>query len=224
MNDTYKNLKINIDGIWTVEELNILLHDLNDLYSFRIKLELLMSDYKSAEEVHITNLEAKFRLNYGVLFRTESKLLIGEKLRINKIEYGSNGFVDLIGLGKVVEQLRILLTDISNVYHNIKDRNQKIQLTNEEINKAKLENIKKESFDLLEIQQKEEELKKLKIQNIQLEQETQFKNFELIEKYYSVLDKIGLSQSEKKEILLLEENKINNILKLISEQKIKSIE
>ena len=44
------------------------------------------------------------------------------ELQIHRLEYASPGFADLAGLGKVMEQLRIFLTDITDRYLHKKDR------------------------------------------------------------------------------------------------------
>ena len=55
------------------------------------------------------------------LFRSHSPR-VSNQLEIKRTQYGSPGFVDLAGIGKVVEQLRMFLTDIMDRYLHREDR------------------------------------------------------------------------------------------------------
>jgi hypothetical protein len=55
------------------------------------------------------------------LFRSHSPQ-VSNQLEIKRTQYGSPGFVDLAGIGKVVEQVRMFMTDIMDRYLHREDR------------------------------------------------------------------------------------------------------
>lgn len=97
-------LRVDLGGQWLVDEFAAMLSDFQRLYEIRAALD---SDVAS-------------RLRWGVLQRDRRTdvppwLAIGVplvtyspwRLTLSQVEYASPGFVDLLGAGKIIEQIRI---------------------------------------------------------------------------------------------------------------------
>ena len=65
------------------------------------------------------------------------------RLKVARIEYASPGFVDLVGFGKAVAQVRKMLKDLIFLREDLQDRRLKREIDRERLLGKRLENIDK---------------------------------------------------------------------------------
>jgi hypothetical protein len=103
-----EGLRIEIGERWSAREMSGLLADISAVYEVRLSL-----DYDNlALEMRRTwfNQEAPSgAVPFAVDLAWMPPLVGEDPLRVQAIEYGSPGFVDLVGIGKVVEQVRLFV-------------------------------------------------------------------------------------------------------------------
>ena len=98
-------IRIEIEGEWSVYELGVFLGDLALLFVIRFALDLGrrgVSDF-------LSSLRRPDRYDPWPFSRRWSLTRPDEQLTVLRVQYGSPGFVDLLGIGKIVEQLRLFV-------------------------------------------------------------------------------------------------------------------
>lgn len=121
-------LRLDIDGQWSATEFAGILMDLQQLYAFIYVLNDLQ------EKLRPSNFAIE---NTPGHLQTIPKLLISKSLysfvdpielemRIVKVQYGSKGFTDLLGAGKIIETLKDLLLKLIELRSNREEREQKV--------------------------------------------------------------------------------------------------
>jgi len=102
-------IRFNIDGTWTPDEMGMFLLDLDDLYMLHIALE--------AVKFHIPG--GKWNMEYDLRRISEVMKSYNPNsvfLELIRIQYGSPGITDLVGMGEIVGHIKeFILKIIKNV-------------------------------------------------------------------------------------------------------------
>ena len=131
MKETIETLRLGIDGRWTVDEMARSLSHIQDLYNLRLVIQVAFEDWRDWERFYDELLHyPPFRRSkrrqylYPALFgapyqmlpsmplssqdlsRISNYLYPQEKLEVRRIQYGSEGFKDLAGLGEIVGHVK----------------------------------------------------------------------------------------------------------------------
>ncbi len=131
MDQSVATIRLEIDGRWSANQMAKSLQHIEELYNLRLMLEIMKDDLRNWDESYIEAIHfPPFRHRISRLMRRDeftgsgfspfkdvcsgsmldftsmSKLILPEEqLAIMKIKYGSPGFEDLAGIGKIIEQL-----------------------------------------------------------------------------------------------------------------------
>ena len=173
---TQSILRVVIDNEWWIEDFNILFDSLSRLYSYYSSLEQADVMYnKLGTEFNwdkkIKNLPDFF--NISLLFqRRVNKIFKNdidneesftytnwgftnrESLKVHKIKFGSKGSVDLIGIGKIFEVIKDLVSNYipnSETKVDILIKQKEIEEREQKILQLKIENLKKLGLNSNEI-------------------------------------------------------------------------
>lgn len=99
----YQAVRIQLDLAWSADDLAELLADLAGLYEMRVRLEW---DPESLEYWSARLLRGPSSSRAAPWRNRDDSTW---RLDIGRVHYGSPGFVDLVGVGKVVEQIRLFV-------------------------------------------------------------------------------------------------------------------
>jgi hypothetical protein len=118
-------IRIKIAKDWTASSLSEFLSDLQFLYGLDLSLEAAHFYYPfqtfgyryrpPGYETYPSAIELALESHYvrlNLQTRIKEKLANDSELKLARIEHASPGFMDIAGMGKIVEQIRIFITDI----------------------------------------------------------------------------------------------------------------
>jgi hypothetical protein len=136
MADEPTRLRLNIDGHWSATDMSACFQATNDLYSLRTALTLLEDDWREAqyffERFYLRRGPsrippfmfrrlggAQFFPNAGASLQSPDQLVEllepEERLQVEAVYYGSEGFKDLTGIGTAVGHLKDLIIKLIDV-------------------------------------------------------------------------------------------------------------
>jgi hypothetical protein len=98
-------LRLRISETWTADEMASFLADLSHLYDIRRFLDM---PPEQRTELSLGGGWSTWWVDSG-LWPPLSERLLGPPLALKRIRHGSPGFVDVAGIGKAMEQLRLFL-------------------------------------------------------------------------------------------------------------------
>jgi hypothetical protein len=146
-------IRIKIAETWTVHEFEELMSSLQFLRNIALLSELEQSGVDAVlsvleqREQNTANLEQDLTLSYvgAHFFRLQLQMIFASAedqyaLELHRLQFASPGFVDVAGLGKVVEQIRIFATDIYDRYANREDRKIARKIAEQELLAKKIAN------------------------------------------------------------------------------------
>ena len=138
-------LRVRIDEHWSAEDFAILMRSTGDLYC-------LLGLLESGSLKRMENGRQPFHLDRRSMATRLTKQAGIRPLYVDQVRYGSRGSVDLLGAGKLLEQLKELILGIV-------DRVQANEARKLEVDAKKLANRKAESDQLFLETQRAEQLK-----------------------------------------------------------------
>ena len=115
---TTRVIRFRIKDTWTSVEMGTFFSHLDWLYDLRFVLELIYEDHPESRDVG-------YSINAGMVDLHLSKR---EKLKISKIDYGSPGIADLVGVGAIVGHIKDFFLQLISLKVTTKQRD----LENEE--------------------------------------------------------------------------------------------
>lgn len=106
-------------------------------------LELRMASLDVDEKSHDLLLGA--RLSKVMAAKEKSKKLVkylsGAELRIERIEYGSKGFQDFLGIAKVVQEILKFVNGLMKIGHDLELSRLEVEIKKQELIKRKIDNF-----------------------------------------------------------------------------------
>ncbi|MEW6531015.1 MAG: hypothetical protein AB1473_09280 [Thermodesulfobacteriota bacterium] len=161
MDERIKTLHLEIGGRWTVRDMALCLEHTRDLYNLSVVLGIITEDWKDTERFwvefwHFPPFRKRWRRRVidssmlpllmpwmpaipsdpEALSRLASYLYPQEELEILRINYGSEGFSDLIGVGEAVGHVKDFILKLIEHWLGRRQRNldnEKRELKNERL-------------------------------------------------------------------------------------------
>jgi hypothetical protein len=153
MSETLSSFRIEIDGSWTARDMYreieaiTFFHDafylvgkLYEVNNLRNSKELSEDELYAADKKYLDIVEALAQPQIPVR-------LVGEfagsdsELKVRRIEYGSPGFQDFLGVGKIVRELLRFIRDMFQIKHEIEKQKLDNEKRQEQIRKMKIKNL-----------------------------------------------------------------------------------
>jgi len=161
MREKIEILRLGIDGRWAAEEMGRSLLHIQDLYNLRLIIQVIYEDWRDLERLydelmHFPSFRRgkRRRLIYPALFsnpyqippaiplvsqdliRISNFLYPQEKLEVQRIQYGSEGFKDLAGIGEIVGHIKDFILKL--IEHKSAKRQRELENEEKEIRNQQL--------------------------------------------------------------------------------------
>lgn len=211
-------IRFDIDDKWELNQLSTFLATIEDIYQIFFLLNTFQEEREKhirypALSVNYSEIEQKLKFVFGKkskkveLFDLPSKILnsrlkIFEKeevyaysfsrkdyfFRVIQLKYNSPGNIDLLGVGKAVEMLKDFCLELIKVIQDAKLKKIELKLKEEELKKAKIENMnrifelaKEMQLDGISLHELYEYVEEKQEKIINLIDKSQLKNVQVIE-------------------------------------------